>query len=927
MKALALGLLFPMTLLGQAGSVTGHVTDEISKPVSGATVRLVGAPYATRARDDGAFRIDYVPSGSYQLRVTLIGFNPDTETITVRAGAATDVTVRLRAAAVNLPAVLVTAYRMGESKAVALDKQRDADNIVSVLSGDEIRALPNANAAEAAGRIPGVSLERDEGEGKFVQVRGTEPRLQNVTVDGSHVPGTEAGDRIVKLDDVPAEILSAIEVSKTLTADMDADAIGGSVNLVTKVPEGAPRGYISGQFGHITLLDHTTGQGGLTWGGRFGQDQKLGFLIGGSVDRFNRVINDIEPAWTVDGSGQSIPVEWSERDYGYFRNRYGLGGDLDYRFSDHSKLYVKGMWSLFENYGNRWVNDVAGVPGPAGTDTAVSVTREVQLRTPKEQLWGVNAGGRQDNEQWALDYALNLAGTRQSVTDYRTSPFTYIGPAASIQYDASNITMPMYHYSTPTEATAAATASNYALSGYDATNGLTTGSDIGGQINLQRTYALGNQLGAFKMGLRYRDESKDYVNRSTQFAATGTFLLSQALSSFSDPNYYSYLAPFGSFPLGPLPDYGTAHAYENANPGAFTSQTDTVGNALSSFSGKERIFAGYVMNAMDLSASVHLNIGLRVEMTHSSYLGHVATSDTAGNTTGLSTVTGTHDYTDLFPSAQLRYEVDENTNVRLAVTRAIARPNYSDLAPSLQGTLDPILQHQYGNLSAGNPDLKPQHSWNFDFLVEKYLPAAGGVISGGVFYKRISDFIAQKDFIYNGPYAPFDGYYGTEPENGGDGHLVGIEADWTQHLTFLPGVFSGLGFDVNWTHVSSSVVVDTATGRTAPMLRTSPDVANAALTYDKSFVSARVAWTYNGANITAYGDGTPTANGDNYFYAHSQIDASAIFTVTPAVQVQVQVLNINNAVFGFFNGTPGHAYDVQREYYGQTFYLGLKYGF
>src|SRR4029077_12968774 len=130
-------------------------------------------------------------------------------------------------------------------------------------------------------------------------------------------------------------------------------------------------------------------------------------------------------------------------------------------------------------------------------------------------------------------------------------------------------------------------------------------------------------------------------------------------------------------------------AYEDANPGAFTNTTDTVGNALASFNGKERIFAGYVMNAMDLSSAVHLNLGLRVEMTHSSYLGHVASTptDTTGAATGPTTVaavTGTQNYTDVFPSAQLRYGLDENTNVRVAVTRAIARPNYSDLAPSLQ---------------------------------------------------------------------------------------------------------------------------------------------------------------------------------------------------------------------------------------------------
>jgi hypothetical protein len=158
--------------------------------------------------------------------------------------------VVLRAIPVELKQVAVIASpRLNETPQPALDKKRKADNIVSVMSGEEIRALPNANAAEAAARIPGVSAERDEGEGKFVQIRGTEPRLSNVTVDGVHVPGTEKGDRIAKLDDVPTDLLGAIEVTKTLTADMEADAIGGSVKLMTKIPEGAPRGYLSGQVG------------------------------------------------------------------------------------------------------------------------------------------------------------------------------------------------------------------------------------------------------------------------------------------------------------------------------------------------------------------------------------------------------------------------------------------------------------------------------------------------------------------------------------------------------------------------------------------------------------------------------------------------------------------------------------------------------
>jgi TonB-dependent receptor len=378
--------------------------------------------------------------------------------------------------------------------------------------------------------------------------------------------------------------------------------------------------------------------------------------------------------------------------------------------------------------------------------------------------------------------------------------------------------------------------------------------------------------------------------------------------------------------MGPEPDLGATTGFENAHPVDFTSQSDAVRNALASFNGSERIYAGYVMNTVEFGR-LRVNVGLRLEATHSSYTGHVAATDSATGATTVSQVSGTQNYTDVFPSVQLRYGVDANTNVRVAVTRGIARPNYSDLAPSLQGNVNSIYQHQYSNLSAGNPDLRPERAWSYDLLFERFLPSFGGVLSGGVFYKSLSDVILTRNFVYRGPFAPFDGFYGTEPGNGGSGHLVGVEADWVQHLTFLPGVLAGLGFDVNWTHTDSKVLVDPASGREAPLLRQAPDIANAALLYDHGSVSARVAWTYNGPYIGAYGDGSATANGDNYFERHSQIDASLIYNVTPAVQMQLQALSLNNAEFGFFNGTPDHQFNVQREYYGRTFYLGMKYGF
>jgi TonB-dependent receptor len=268
--------------------------------------------------------------------------------------------------------------------------------------------------------------------------------------------------------------------------------------------------------------------------------------------------------------------------------------------------------------------------------------------------------------------------------------------------------------------------------------------------------------------------------------------------------------------------------------------------------------------------------------------------------------------------------VSPETQLRLAATRGIARPNYSDLAPHLTGTIGGNKSNP-ANLSSGNPDLQPQHAWNYDALIEHFFPSVG-VISVGAFYKSITDLIISQSFIYNGPVTEFAGQAGTRPTNVGSGHLVGLEAEWAERLTFLPGLFNGLGFDANYTHVDSRALVDPSSGRYAPMPRQSPNLGNFGITYDRGPISGRAAWSYQGANIVSYGDGTATANGDNYFYAHSQIDASLSYNFSSAVQLQLQALNLNNAVFGFFNGTPKQDYSIQREYYGRTFYFGAKYG-
>ena len=929
----------PSALQAQAPALSGRVLDTDGAPIVGAVAHVRGTRVNVTTDGAGRFTVDRLANGRYVVAIQRIGFAADSANVQVPSSSPLE--FHLKTLSTVLAGVVIEASpRLNETREAALAKRQQAENFVVIQSGDEIRSLPNANAAEALGRMPGVSTERDEGEGKFIQIRGTEPRLSNVTVNGAHVPGSESSARVAKLDAVPSDLLGAVEVSETLRADMDADAIGGSVNLVTKTPEGAPRGYLALQGGQQSQLNARQGQWSLMYGGRFGQQQRLGALLGLTFDRNNRSIEDVEPAWGVAGA-RSFPVEWDQRDYIYARTRGGGVADVDYRFAGGSSLALRGLFSEFHNYGTRYRFDAAGGDDSAGVSTSgvatgSTFTREVSSRTPNERLYGTTLVADMPALPLAPKFAIDFAGTRQLERNYRTNDFGYDGPGGDgvpLRYDATDPNTPRYRFMNASDSIAALNPGNYALTKYSLSDGSAKGTDIGARADGTAHYALGHFPTALEAGLKMRREEKSFVSNAASYSATAPLTLDQVISDYHDPSFYTTIAP--GFLMGPQASVGAIEAWEDSHPSAFKNTTNTVKNALGSYDGRESIYAGYLMQSTDVAA-LHINLGLRTEITHSDYTGHVATKDASG-ATGVSTVPGAQTYVDVFPSLQMKYALDDRTDVRAAVSRGIARPNYLDLAPHLSGTLCASCQNSLGNLTTGNSDLKPQRAWNFDLLAERYLMRAG-LLSGGLFYKRITGFIYSRDFIYDGPVTDFDGYIGTRPENGGDATLKGVEASYTQRFYMLPGLLSGLGVDLNWTHTDSraELLSDTASTsaalghpvtRFAALPRQAPNVANVAGTYELHRLSARVAWQYQGASIYSYGDGSSSASGDTYFYPHAQLDASLLFTVTRQAQIQLQGLDLNNEIFGFYNGVPGSEHSIQREVYGRSFIAGVRVGF
>jgi TonB-dependent receptor len=912
------GVLAPQRVWGQErnGSITGTVTDAGHYVLPGARIELEPKGPTGVSDQQGRFTIQNVPAGDYSITVSYVGLLPYTGKLTVAAGQAMHVDAVLQLGGVKEEVTVSAARPRGEAQ--ALNRTRTADNIVQVVSAEVITSLPNTNIADAVGRLPSVSLERDEGEGKYVQIRGTDPRFSNVTINGINVPPPEGGVRVVKLDVIPSDLVASIEVNKTLSANQDGDAIGGSVNLVTKTAQDQPYSTVSATGGYTNLvggrgLDQFAG----TAAGRFGPDKRLGVLAGGSYDWNGRGINDIEPSpGTVTLGGTVYPVQTAMdiREYLYRRTRYGAAGGLDYRLGNGSSAFVRGLFSQFNDYGTTWFYSpgVGDFITPTITADNGSMSYRTYDRQVKQQIFSIDAGAKHLSGSTLIDYDLSVARSAQH-GNFPTANFN--GPS-NVAFGV-NLSDPFHPQFPVLNGVNIHDPSTYSLASWQApADDPTAQRNIQGAFSVGHPYTASGNSGLFEAGAKLRDAHKTRAVTDQYYDGTGTPTLTNAmiLGGPVDPNYY-----FGNYNVGPLTDYNKLVNFLATNPSAIALNVDTTHQRDDSnnYDTTERIYAAYAMNTLDFGSS-HLQTGVRLETTRSSYTGYHVTLNAAGHYVSTQPVSGTSNYTNVLPSVQYRVALDENTNVRAVYGMGIARPNFGDLPPYL------LQNDRRQTVSVGNPSLKPTRANNVDLLFERFLEPLG-VVQAGVFYKWLTDPIfSVQTPVTSGSYV---GYTQSQPVNGPNASVGGVEMTWQQHLTFLPGALSGLGFRANYSYTTSKATVP---GRadTPPLVRQAPNNWNADATYDYQALSARLGVTHNDANIYFYNyqngaDGGITGpNGDVYLYAHTQVDAQASYAIARRMQLVVAVLNLNNEVFGFYQGST--SYPIQREFYNRTFSFGVR---
>lgn len=935
-------------LLAQSskGTISGQVTDPSGGAVRGANISL--EPSAANAVSDaqGNYFINDVSAGTYTLTVSYVGFATLTQTVVVNGGATATVDANMQLQSQNQQVIVTAARATGEVSAI--NEERTADNVEQVLPEEVIRSLPNANMADALGRMPAVTLERDEGEGKYVRVRGLEARLTNTTIDGVNVPSEEPTVRQIKFDAIPADVVQEVQVSKTLLANMDGDGIGGSVNLVTRTATDRPIFSLSSMGGYTPIengrgLTEETG----TIGRRFGPDKKFGAIIGGSYDWNGRGIDDVEPVPDIATLASGSQVSWKDgmdiREYKYFRSRWGLAGSTDYRVGEASDIYLRGLYSDFHNYGDRWAytftDNTPGIhvlnPSNVGNGTAPP-TFNAQLRNPDIGVGSLVLGGTHILS--TMEYTWEVAASRSHYgnSPYSTAVFSSTLPSSTCEYDpgaTTSVYLPQWNSECYTEAY---NPSNLVLNNINRDLGTATQTNLQAGGSIGKSYHIGTHSSQFEAGGKFRSAHKLNDGYVLTLTPNGTIPMTTFANQLTNNNYYG-----GDYKLGYNPTYEEAIAYANSNPAAFTSSS-TQGQDGQEYHLIEQVGAGYAMNTIDLSSKLRFIAGVRVERTTEN-VHNFSIGTLADGTAVLAPNHFTGSYTTVLPSASLKYAVGNDSFLRFVYARGLSRPDPSQLAQALQWTV----AANGGNRSSiqfGNPNLKAETGDDFDVLFDHYL-STGGIVSAGYFYKRLENPIVQSQYDLNN-YQPAGGPLGnwlaSAPVNAGSAWVSGLELNYVQHFTSLPGLLNGLGIWANYEFTGSSISDIPGRSDHPRLVATSPNEFNISPTFDYHRVSINVGMSYNQANIYAYqftdctnlpadaaASCSPTAGGVNgplsdvYFYSHFQIDAQGSVRLSHRLQLVAYGLNLNNAVFGFYQGSP--QYMIQREYYRPTISAGIRW--
>ena len=740
-----------------SNSISGKVVDaETGESLPGAAVQVENSSIGTVTGLDGRFGLKNIRSGRVKLMVSYISYEMKTLELDFRNNPDIQLTVELDPVATELEEVAVTSEAEGQVKAM-LD-QKIAVNIKNIVSSEQIEQFPDMNAAEVLQRIPGITLQRDQGEGRFVQLRGTPPELTNFNINGEQIPSPEGDVRYVGLDVISADQIDFIEVTKVLTPDMDADGIGGTVNIITKTAKSEIpdiRASLAGGYNNLRQTGNYQFQ--FAYGQRY---NKFGFNLNASQYVNNQGSDNMEFKYekgtfygSQDEGINNYHVQYREiqlRHYNITRARTGLSATLDYEFNPNSVIYLRAMY-------NRFSDDEVRRRVVYELDDAVTeksylyggIDRDIKDREKIQTINTINFGGEHRISGISLDYEAAYALAREDQPNRVEVLFDNPGQAIFMKFDLTDRDWPRLILPRAVDSANAFDYPNYEFEELLLLNSQINDRNITSKLNFKIPYRIMDHEGFLKFGgkTRWKEKVRNidadiysaYFTTSRTYPGEGPELsFLDVTDDFSENNLLNKGYEINYIPSST----GMNDFFQYYKQFFILDRTDTKFRSYGEdYTANESIYAAYGMFRHDINNLMLLG-GVRFERTDIKYEGFRIITNTAGRFEDIDTLTDSRTHEFILPQFQARYRLGNNTNLRAAVTYTYSRPNFEDVLPYRQEDRDEV--------KFGNPDLDFPRSMNIDLLAERFLPGCGH-LSGGVFYKEIDDFIFYyKRFVFEG---------------------------------------------------------------------------------------------------------------------------------------------------------------------------------
>lgn len=937
------------------GVISGNVSNRgTGAYLEGATVRVEGTDTEARTERDGSFRLA-VPAGDHTVVVSYTGLDAQRAPVAVSAGATVVRDFELTTQIYQLARVVVAGEREGH--ALAITRQRQAPNVKNVVSADSFGSLAG-NPADLLEHLPGVTSDRVGGDVRFLQIRGVDGDLNSVQLDGNRVASTGADGRGFQFQNIGSDHIESMEVVKAPTPDIDADSIGGAINIRSRSGFDLKQRRITYSVGGIVGYDRDSPH----FAGTFSYSDALSLLGGERNMGVSLNVGYREHRATLDNVRQdyqnvdtSPAYRWRTevRDFTNIRTRYGGGLKVDYKLSPDSSVFANLNFSPHDETGDpklgnsatmsmvlqnaqtiAAINPTTGLPTGTGavlpgfTDArtevrplSTSFMNLINVMHDRSAFSGSGqVGGRVRKRTWELDYDGSYSYARNELWNYQstlglrglgwitdtmggdrwTPKVTFTAGPDSFNLD--NFTEnALTHLETPVQ------------------NEIT-----GGQVNYRRSFEVGVPA-SIKTGLKYRGERQQRWNYNRRWSYVGPDgvegTADDRLSQFQDLDY-DYAAVDGAYAARPFQSTKRMVDDLHANPRlweedvAYRVQQNLIGRR----SLEEDVLAAYLMGSINLG-QLSLLGGLRVEETKVSGTGSVINLTAEerarraawqGPLTEAEIVrrttaeyggrrTAEKDYRNVFPGLHLKYEPLDGLIFRGSFSTGIGRPAFTALSPNDTVFDDTRI------VQASNPGLKPQYADNFDATVEYYLKPAG-VLSFGVFLKEIDDFIYNSagtiippgpDNGFNGEY---EGYELRTQANGGFAKIKGIEANYQQALRFLPGWLQGFGVFANytrlWTEGDYGDIGNVQ--QTGELAGFKPRAANAGISYIRGKLNLRAIYNYNGRMLSVT---NARDNLKQYRLPEERVDLKLKFIINQRLDVYLDVYNVFNSKYALEYGT------------------------